>query len=173
MEKDHIDRFIERFGERLPPIDLVVEGIVDRIGGLHRRINRQMDETLKGFGLHSGEWKVLGTLWRAPEGYRLSPGELAKLEELSTGAMTNRLDQLEEAGLIRRHPHPEDRRAIQVELTAKGRETWEKAVAAQAEKEADFASALTEREKEQLTKLLRKLMLWFEAREDPGSRPVS
>jgi DNA-binding MarR family transcriptional regulator len=166
MEKDHIDRFIERFGERLPPMDLEVEGIVDRIGGLHRRLNREMDETLKNFDLNKGEWKVLGALWRVGEPHRVSPGELAKVEELSSGAMTNRLDQLEEAGLVRRLPDPDDRRAIQVELTEKGRETWETAVAAQAEKEAAFASALNEREKEQLTRLLRKLMLWFEAREN-------
>ena len=165
-EKDHVDRFIERFGERLPPMDLIVEGIVDRIGGLNRRLNREMDDTLEAFGLNRGEWKVLGTLWRAGEPHRLSPGELAKVEELSTGAMTNRLDQLEAAGNIRRLPDPDDRRSIQVELTDKGRKTWEKAVAAQAEKEAAFASALGEREKEQLTRLLRKLMLWFEAREN-------
>ena len=51
-------------------------------------------------------------------------------------------------------------------MTDKGRRTWEKAVAAQAEKEVAFASALGEREKEQLTRLLRKLMLWFDAREN-------
>ena len=90
-DKDHVDRFLERFGERLPPMDLVVEGIVDRIGGLNRRLNREMDETLAEFGLNRGEWKVLGTLWRAGEPHRISPGELARVEELSTGAMTNTL----------------------------------------------------------------------------------
>jgi DNA-binding MarR family transcriptional regulator len=172
MEKDHIDRFIERFGERLPPMDLVVEGIIDRIGGLSRRINKLNDETLAAYDLNHGEWKVLGTLWRAGKPHRASPGELARVEELSTGAMTNRLDQLEAAGLVRRLPDPDDRRGIQVELTKKGRATWENVIAEQAGKEAEVASALNAREKEQLTKLLRKLMLWFEAREDPARRPV-
>ena len=39
------------------------------------------------------------------------------------------------------------------------------AVAAQAKKEAVIASTLTDREKQQLTNLLRKLMLGFEKRE--------
>ena len=164
-EKDHIDRFLERFGERLPVMDLVVEGIVDRIAGLSRRLHREMDETLEDFGLNHGEWKVLGILWRAGAPHRASPGSLAKIEELSTGAMTNRLDRLEEAGLVRRLPDPGDRRAVQVELTDKGRQTWEKAVIAQGEKEAVIADALSDREKEQLTKLLRKLMLGYEKRE--------
>jgi DNA-binding MarR family transcriptional regulator len=90
---------------------------------------------------------------------------LSKIEELSTGAMTNRLDRLEEAGHVRRLPDPDDRRAVQVELTEKGKHTWEQAVVAQAEKEAVFTSALNDREKEQLTRLLRKLMLAFEQRE--------
>jgi DNA-binding MarR family transcriptional regulator len=168
-DKDHIDRFLERFGSRLTGVDLVVEGIVDRIGGLNRRLHREMDETLEDFGLNYGEWKVLGTLWRAGEPHRLSPGTLAKVEELSTGAMTNRLDRLEEAKLVRREPDPDDRRGVQVVLTDKGRQTWEDAVAAQAKKEAVVASALSEREKQQLTNLLRKLMLGFEKRE--GGKP--
>jgi DNA-binding MarR family transcriptional regulator len=173
-EKDHIDRFLERFGDRLPLQDLVVEGIVDRIGGLNRRLNREMEATLEDFGLNHGEWKVLGTLWRVGAPHRLSPGQLARIEDLSSGAMTNRLDRLEQAGHVRRLPDPGDRRAVQVELTDKGRKTWEKAVAAQAKKEAVVASALTEREKQQLTNLLRKLMLDFEKRErDAKVTPAS
>ena len=168
-EQDHIDRFLEHFREHLTGVDLVVEGIVDRIGGLSRRFHREMDETLQDFGLNSGESKVLGILLRGGEPYRASPSVLAKIEELSTGAMTNRLDRLEEAGLVRRLPDPDDRRAVQVELTEKGRRTWQDAIAAQAKKEAIVASALTDREKEQLTKLLRKLMLEYEKRE--GFKP--
>jgi DNA-binding MarR family transcriptional regulator len=164
-EQDHIDRFLDRFGERLPEMDLVVEGIVDRITGLSRRFHREMDETLDDFGLNTGEWKVLSILWRKGEPHRVSPGELAKVEELSTGAMTNRLDRLEKAGHVRRLRDPEDRRAVHVELTAKGKRTWEKAIIAQGKKEAVVASALNEREKQQLTKLLRKLMLDYEKRE--------
>jgi DNA-binding MarR family transcriptional regulator len=162
-EKDHIDRFLERYGDRLPLQDLVVEGIVDRIGGLNRRFNREMDETLEAFGLNHGEWKVLASLWRAGE--PLSPGELSRIEELSSGAMTNRLDRLEQAGYVRRAPDLVDRRSIKVELTNNGRRVWEEAVAAQAQKEAVVAGALDDREKEQLTKLLRKMMLAYERRE--------
>jgi DNA-binding MarR family transcriptional regulator len=164
-EQDHVDRFLERFGPRLHGVDLVVEGIVDRIGGLSRRLHREMDTTLEGFGLNSGEWKVLGTLWRAGSPHRLTAGQLAKIEELSSGAMTNRLDRLEEGGLVKRVADASDRRVVQVELTDKGAKTWERAVAAQAEKEAAFAATLSDREKEQLTKLLRKLMIGFEERE--------
>ena len=61
-ERDHIDRWLEEIAEQLPMLDLRVEGIVDRINGIQRRIRRMLDETLEEHGLTSGEWHVLGRL---------------------------------------------------------------------------------------------------------------
>ena len=157
-ERDHVDRFLDSIRDELPDLDLTVEGIVDRINGLSRRIKRMMDETLTERSLTWGEWKVLGLLRRSP-GYRRSPGFLAVHAELSSGAMTNRLDNLEKRGLIRRLPDPNDRRGIHVELTEAGSKAYEESTAAQAAKEALVASALTDREKNELNNLLRRLML--------------
>jgi DNA-binding MarR family transcriptional regulator len=165
-DKDHIDRFLETIQRTLPELDLEVEGIVDRISGLSRRLQRSMDETLAEFGLDSGEHKALATLAQAGAPFRSTPGKLSRRMELSSGAITNRLDRLEHAGLIRRLPDPDDRRGVIVELTARGRRTYEKAVGAAAKKEALIAAALTEKEKRQLNTLLRRLMLEFERREN-------
>jgi DNA-binding MarR family transcriptional regulator len=165
QEQDHVDRFLKEFGAEFPSVDLAVEGIVDRINGLNRRILREMEETLQDFGLTVGEYKVLGSLRLAGPPYQRSPGELAKHEELSSGAMTNRLDRLEQAGFVRRLPDLSDRRSVQVELTQAGKQAWEDAFAAQAEKEALVASALGPREKDELNALLRRMMLAFEQRE--------
>jgi DNA-binding MarR family transcriptional regulator len=171
-ERDHVDRFLDAVAEELPPIDLSVEAIVDRINGLARRFKRMMEETLVEFDLAYGEWQVLTALrWVGPP-YRQSPGQLAAKAELSTGAMTNRLDRLEEAGLVRRLPDPNDRRALEVELTQRGREVWESSTGAQAGKEALVASALDEDEKERLNVLLRRLMLAFERLEAKKKKSV-
>src|SRR5436190_22776155 len=122
-QRDHVDRFLESIREELPDLDLTVEGIVDRINGLSRRIKRLMDETLTERDLTWGEWKVLGLLRRSP-GQCRSPGYLAVHAELSSGAMTNRLDNLERRGLIRRLPDPNDRRGIIVELTDAGSKAY-------------------------------------------------
>ena len=46
-ERDHIDKFIEEIKDELPPeLDLGVEGAVERIMGLSRRLNKMMEETL-------------------------------------------------------------------------------------------------------------------------------
>jgi DNA-binding MarR family transcriptional regulator len=167
-EQDHVDRWLDE--HELPgAVDREVEGIVDRINGLHRRLHRLLDETLADFGLSDGEWKVLTHLQLDGPPHRKSVGRLAKWAELSSGAMTNRIDRLEQAGLVRRVPDPEDRRGVLVELTDEGRKAWEDSVSAQAEKESLIAAALNEDEKKQLNALLRRLMREFERREQTRS----
>jgi DNA-binding MarR family transcriptional regulator len=165
QEPDHVDRFLEEIRAELPSdLDMTVEGLVDRIQGISRRLQRLVDETLSEHGLTQGEWKVLSSLrWAGPP-YRRSAGELARIADLSSGAMTNRLDQLEQAGLVHRLRDPEDRRGVLVELTDRGRAVWEEALGVQAEKEALITGALSARDRERLNDLLRKLMLAFEKR---------
>jgi DNA-binding MarR family transcriptional regulator len=162
-ERDHVDRWLT--DRELPGVDKEVEGLVDRITGLNRRLHKLLDQTLSEFGLSHGDWKVLNHLQSAEPPYRRSAGKLAARSELSSGAMTNRLDRLEEAGLVRRVPDPDDRRGVQVELTDHGLKVWEEALRTGAAQEALVAAALTTKEKQQLNSLLRRLMLEFERRE--------
>jgi DNA-binding MarR family transcriptional regulator len=157
-EPDIVDRRIADWVGSLPGLDLEVEGIVERIQHLEKRIRKMLDDTLAEFGLNVGEWAVLGSLRRAGEPYRRSPGQLAKSFGLTTGAMTNRLDKLESAGLVKRLPDPDDRRGVIVELLPEGREVWERAVGAQSTKEQFVASGLNERERKQLNSLLRRMV---------------
>ncbi|HEU5361811.1 MAG TPA: MarR family transcriptional regulator [Gaiellaceae bacterium] len=163
--RDHIDRFLARLDAANVPLDLEVEGIVDRIGGINRRIKNALRDTLVPYGITGEDWHVLSSLRLRKEGKRSSPGALARDLELSSGAMTSRLDRLEELGFVRRLPDPDDRRGVVVELTDEGRAAWDAAAEVQGRKEAFFASALTEEEQRELNALLRKLMLAFEARE--------
>jgi DNA-binding MarR family transcriptional regulator len=168
-EKDVVDGWIAECLVDLPNLDPEVEGIVDRISLLDKKIKKSMEQTLVEFGLTFNEWGLLGKLRSAGPPYRRSPGELAELSQLSSGAMTNRLDRLERAGFVRRLPDPSDRRGIQVELTEAGLDAWRDSVGVQAAKEAFIASALDEAEKEQLNMLLRRLVNAFER--NPGALP--
>jgi DNA-binding MarR family transcriptional regulator len=165
-QEDSIDRMVALWAPHLPAIDLEVETIVQRVQKLQRYIRRRMDETLADVGLAWSEWEVLGHLRLSGEPYRSSPGELAKHGEVSSGAMTARLDRLEERGFVRRLPDPDDRRGVLVELTDAGLEAYFAAVDVQAAKEAAIAQALTKQERAQLNGLLRKVVVGFE---EPGS----
>jgi DNA-binding MarR family transcriptional regulator len=166
-ERDHVDNWLDQHHDL--PVDREVEGIVDRINGLRRRFSRMLDETLAEFGLAEGEWKALGNLRLSGPPHRRSVGDLAKRADLSSGAMTNRLDRLEEAGLVKRVPDPDDRRGVLVELTEAGSKAWNDSVSAQAAKESLIAAALDKSEKRELNALLRRLMLEFERREQSRS----
>ncbi len=170
MAEDHVDRFLKQL-EVLPRevgLDLEVEGIVDRIGGINRRLKRGMERILAEHALTPPEFHTLGRLRLRPD-LRSSPGVLAADLELSSGAMTTRLDALEKLGLIRRLPDPDDRRGVIVELTDAGRKKYDSAVSVGARREAFFASALTKAEQRQLNGLLRKLLLALEAAERDAS----
>jgi len=172
MEKDRIDLFLEQL-DGLPDLDYEVEGIVDRISSLNKRLTRQMDQTLADHGLTRQEWEVLRSLHQHEHGMEpCSPGDLSSELELSSGAVTNRLDKLEQAGLIRRHPDPGDRRGVNLELTEDGARAWIESTNSQAIKEARFAGALTKPEQKQLNALLRKLMIAYES-EQAGQGPAA
>jgi DNA-binding MarR family transcriptional regulator len=167
---DYIDRMLDVWVREIPSLDRLTEGIVERIGNLARYFDHSMDTTLTEFGLDRRTHRVLARLRYQGPPYRLSAGELADGLGLSSGAMTNRLDRLEEAGLVRRLPDPDDRRGVLVEPTKAGHAAWDRATDTQAGREALIASALSEDEKERLHVLLRRLMRAFPHEVRAGAR---
>jgi len=85
-------------------------------------------------GVHEGQQFILRCLW-TQDG--LTPGEIARRLGLSTPTVTRAATRMETAGLLRREPHPGDRRLVRLRLTERGR-SLEKVIAAETE-------ALTER----------------------------
>lgn len=159
--RDRIDEWLEIWLREIPALDARTEGVVDRIRLIERYIGRTHDETLEQFGLNWGEVRVLGSLRYGGAPYQSTPGRLAKQLDLSSGAMTARLDKMEAAGLIRRLRDPSDRRGVLVELTDHGMTIHEESIALQVEKESIVAATLSEAELDQLNGLLRRLVIAF------------
>lgn len=170
VERDMIDEKLEVWVHEIPDLDIRTEGIVDRVGIIQKFLRRTHDETLEQFGLTWGEVKVLSSLRYGGPPYRSTPGRLGNQLDLSSGAMTARLDKMEEADLIRRLPDPDDRRGVVIELTEHGRDLWEQSIAVQAVKESTVAGALTEEEQDQLNALLRRLVIAFTEEHGPLSK---
>ena len=122
--------------DEIPGLDLPTEAITQRVHLINRGLDRALSEVTEGFGLSVGEYMVLTMLRGQGEPYRLSPSRLADSCVLSTGAMTNRLDNLEQAGLVKRVPDPDDRRSVQVTLTKKGHTLWDQMAGTAAAREA-------------------------------------
>src|SRR5690349_17719842 len=164
-EHDRLDDWLAIWTREIPNLDATTEGIVERIQNLYKDFDRSMEETLAKYELDRRAFHLIGRLRSYGPPYRRSPGQLAGDMRLSSGAMTNRLDRLEKAGLIRRLPDPNDRRGTIIEPTEKGNAAWERTVGTQAEREQRIASVLSATEREQLHRLLRKLMRAFPDRD--------
>jgi DNA-binding MarR family transcriptional regulator len=160
-DRDRLDERLEIWKREIPDLDVLTEGIVERLQRLASHFDRSLDETLAEFGLDRRAYHLIGHLRNAGPPYRKSAGDLAEELHLSSGAMTNRLDRLERAGLVRRLPDPNDRRGTLIEPTKAGHAAWDRCTGAQARREALIASALSEDEKALLHSLLRRLMHAF------------
>lgn len=129
------------------------------------------------FGLHPGEFDVLATLRRSGSPYMLSPTALYESAMISSGGMTNRLDRLEKAGLIGRHPHPTDRRGTLVALTPAGLSLIEDLLPRHVENERAVLASLSPADQADLNRLLEKLLAGLPPPPDggdaPGRHPVS
>lgn len=137
-----------------PQIDPEVEGIVSRVDKVHRYLQDAFRASLGRAGLTKEEWKVL----KALHGGVHSHGWLCRNLDVSTGVMTNRLDKLERRDLINREPDPDDRRGVLLELTPAGRARLEEYIDAGAARERELLADLSPAEKQQLNKLLSKLL---------------
>jgi DNA-binding MarR family transcriptional regulator len=160
-ERDRLDDMLLVWAREVPNLDPLTEGIVERIQFLAKKFNQSMDETLEQYGLEHRSFHLLGKLRSVGPPYRRTPGQLADEMHLSGGAMTNRLDRAEAAGLIRRLPDPSDRRGTLIEPTKAGHAAWDKTVGTQAHTEALIAGNLSQKEREELHRLLRHLMRAF------------
>lgn len=163
ISHDHVDAVREQWAAERPELDTSPIAVVARVGRLARFFDQGMDEVFAQHGIRRESWDVLASLRRAGAPYRLSPTELYRGLMRTSGAMTNRLRRLEEAGLVRRVADPDDARGLLVELTAEGRRLVDRVAASHLENERSMLAALTRAEQEELAGLLRKLLVSFEA----------
>jgi DNA-binding MarR family transcriptional regulator len=77
---------------------------------------------------------------------------------VTTASVTSLLDTLERRELVRRVPHPSDRRKVLVEITDDGRAVIDQVMPMVHAANSTAMSALTERERGQLTRLMGRLL---------------
>src|SRR5438093_1995264 len=128
MDQDALDHILKEWHRVRPDLDPTPLAMLGRLQRLADLVHRRVDATLKPYGLAWELLDVLGTLRRAGPPFRRTPTALYRACMLSSGAMTNRLDRLEVAGLVNRVPDPEDRRGILVGLTARGLEVVDESI---------------------------------------------
>jgi len=158
MQQDSVDRHIEHWQQEIPELDPLVEGVMTRMQMLLRHLDQARQVLLAANGLEVYEYATLHFLGGCGPEHRATPSEIAAWQQMSPSGITGRLDGLEKRGFIRRLPSPADRRKVIVELTEEGRRAWLGTFDPQTNEEEKVLAALNPDEREQLDRLLRKMM---------------
>ena len=130
--------------------------------GIIRLINRVRVEMIDALDLELSKYDIsapqLIVLAYVANKEADSAAALCKSISYDPGAMTRMIDRLQEKGLIRRTPNPEDRRATNLELTAAGRALYPQLLAAKETVQAQFLRGFSKGEVRLLESLLNRLL---------------
>lgn len=155
---DYFDMSAEQWRALRPDLDWDGTATVARLVRVAALLNRTVDHALIAHDLTVGEFDVLAYLRRQPVSESAKIAELAALLQVSPATMTNRTDQLEAGGLVRRQRLHADRRHLSLVLTGRGRALIDAAVATRVNAERHIFSVLTGAATDQLDRALRGLI---------------
>lgn len=152
---DRVSDFLAQWERERPDLDVSPMGVIGRLSRVSEITGRALSRTFTAHGLTSGEFDTLATLRRAGSPFTLTPGELAASSMVTGAAMTNRLQRLEDKGLLVRATDPENRRRVHVRLTDEGRARVDEVVVEHMRTEQDLLDAhLTRTQQGELAALL-------------------
>lgn len=137
-------------------------GVVVRVQLLAKLLQQRTTEALKRHGLKHWEYDVLSALRRQGEPFEMHATDLANSALLTSGAMTTRIDGLEERGLVRRRRNKSDGRSVLVRLTTKGKRVVDDAILTRLDDANDALASIPADDKQRLATGLRSLLLSFE-----------
>ncbi len=130
--------------------------------GISRLVNRvrvelmdALDRELAQFDISAAQLSVLASV--ASMEADCASG-LCRNISYDPGAMTRMIDRLQQKGLVRRVPRAEDRRAMNLELTAAGRALYPHLIAAKDSVESQFLSGFGADDVRVLEKLLNRML---------------
>ncbi len=167
---DHVDAILEQWRTERPDLDTSPMAVIGRLSAAAHLVDVELRRTFAIHGLDRAGFDVLATLRRTGTPYRLSPGALTRTAMVTSGAITQRLDRLEERGLVSRTAAVADGRGVHVTLTAAGLDLVDKALPDHVANEHRLLAGLSELQRRKLADGLRALIASVTAAEPPQDR---
>ncbi|MFF0789181.1 MarR family winged helix-turn-helix transcriptional regulator [Streptomyces spiralis] len=146
-----------------PDLDTGPMEIIGRVNRCAALLQQAEDAPLRRAGLGRAEFDLLGALRRT--GHELTPSELARETFSSGAAVTKRLKQLTERGLVERRGDTRDRRVAHVHLTDAGRDLVDGILPEQLAYERTVLAGLGSERQGELAGLLCRLLGRLEGRQ--------
>ncbi len=161
MDQDIIDHIVALWKKEEKDKDFSSTLIIGRILRLSQYIRKKEDEVLSQYNMDMGQFDVLAALKRMGGDYSSTPKQIKEMIIVSSGALTNRLAQLEKAGLIARSLDNNDRRSIKVQLTKEGLALIKETLDVILNLEKQIIKQLSATEQQETQQTLKKLLLFF------------
>ncbi len=161
--RDEVDDLVAAWRAQRPDLDVEPMQVLSRISRLARHLDIARRGAFAEHGLESWEFDVLSALRRQGPPFQLTPGALLRATLVTSGTMTNRIDRLAAAGLVRREPDPRDKRGVLVTLTGLGRARVDAALDGLLRRERVLLGSLDTGERQHLADLMRILLAPFDA----------
>lgn len=152
---------IERVAGQLPGMPLPQVVAHRLLFFVARNAKERQNRFLAGFGLSGSGFLALAMIYGS-DGGTLNPCELSEALGASRANVSRLVDELVEAGWVKRQPAAEDGRRIVLSLTAAGRKLLGKVLPQLWQRVASFWSVFDAREQAQFDRLLRKLLTALE-----------
>lgn len=165
---DHVARIMAEWRRERPDLDVSPQGVIGRLHRLANALTEELVAVYARFGLAEGEFDVLATLRRAGEPYERTPGDLAASTMVTSGAMTKRIDRLEQRGLVTRRVSDADGRGRVIALTPAGRECIDACMTAHMANEHRLLAAIDADERAALEQVLTRWLTAFETPDATG-----
>ena len=123
----------------------------------NKRVSGKLEDVYATIGLKKSSYEVLAALLNASPTYALTPNELLEITHITSGTMTTRIDKLTKKGWVERLVNKKDKRSVRVSLTSTGKTLIEEAVQEHDKAVQKILSAWTEKDQQQLTRILSKM----------------
>ncbi|MBF6130136.1 MarR family winged helix-turn-helix transcriptional regulator [Nocardia brasiliensis] len=155
---DHVDRVLAQWQAQRPDLDVSPMSVFGRLSRLTQLTGVELRRTFATHDLDPASFDVLATLRRSEPPHTLTPTELMHSAMVTSGAITQRLDRLEERGLVRRSRNESDGRGVHVTLTAAGHTLIDAALPDHIATEERLLAPLSAAQRDQLATTLRVLL---------------
>ena len=164
--RDEVDRIIAGWAQARADLDGAPMAVFSRISRLSRHLETARRAAFTAAGLEGWEFDMLSALRRSGDS-ALSPGALMQQTLVTSGTMTTRIAKLVERGLVSRSRSPRDGRGVEVRLLPEGVERVDLAMESLLAAERELLAPLPGAEQDVLADTLRRLLLTFEAEDQP------
>lgn len=162
MGDDIVDTVVSQWERVHPGLDTTPMQIIGRINRCAALLQQAADASLRTVGISRSEFDLLGALRRVP--HPLTPGQLARETSSSGAAVSKRVRQLRERGLVEREIDARDKRVAKLRLTDEGQHVVDQSLPDQLAFEESLLAGLPDSRRGDLRDALSALLIQLEGR---------